>query len=97
VGEKSTKNAATSTPKTAESNFFLISFHISIYKFIASENPIIFASNAQVRPTKGNVFLVRHSLGEGGFRIAMKKSKSFFSQLHKKAILYGLADEGKAL
>ena len=51
-------------------NFF-ISFHISIYEFIASEKAIILASNAQVRPPKGNVFL----------RNAMKKSKSLFGRL----------------
>ncbi len=48
--------------------YFFVSFHISIYNSLAPEKPIILASNAQVRPTKGNAFLVRCSLGEGGFR-----------------------------
>ena len=47
-------------------NFF-ISFHISIYKFIASEKHTIFRPNAQVRPTKGNACpvgcAVRHPIG----------------------------------
>jgi len=35
-------------------NNFFISFHISTYKFIASEKSAFFAAFAHVRPTKGN-------------------------------------------
>ena len=69
---QSASNFQSKTQVVAHKNpffqIFFISFHTNIYEFILSEKYTNFQSNAQVRPTKGNVFLVRRSLGEGGFQ-----------------------------
>ena len=64
-------NAQGGKSKNPFFHIFSISFHISIYKFFASEKPVFFAAFAQVRPTKGNVF----------FRDVLKKVNSKSGEL----------------
>ena len=59
----SIKNAATGRQKPPNSNFF-ISFHTSTYKFHQPQKYPDFRPNAQVRPTKGDVFFSRHTSNE---------------------------------
>jgi hypothetical protein len=47
------------------------------------ELPII-NNHLSIINNKGEVFLVRRSLGEGGFRNAMKKSRSLFGRLNNE-------------
>jgi len=81
----SIKCASTCAPKTANFKKFLLLFSHRVTRIRNRESKTFFASNAHVRPINEREVL---------FLNIMKKSKSLFSQLHKKAILYGLVDEG---
>ena len=79
-GVKNQSNAQGGKSKNPFFHNFFISFHISIYKFFASEKPAFFDRMRKFALLRGTSFLSAC----GGFRNAMKKSKSLFGRLNNE-------------